>query len=192
MCIRDSSDPIIENDQLDEKRGQVDYTYSRKAGYISPLKKIIKSDKKIAKHLRFITDLNLNPLPNSFTFNTFADRHKQTTKYRFAGDDPRFNTYTNKQFIWDRNYNLNWDLTKSIKIGFNATSSSVIDELPEFDEITGEAIGEQEQKDFILENVRNLGRDKRYAHDINVNYTCLLYTSPSPRDATLSRMPSSA
>ena len=26
----------------------------------------------------------------------------------------------------------------------------------------------------------------------NFNYTCLLYTSPSPRDATLSRMPSSA
>mgnify|MGYP003310802378 CR=1 FL=1 len=25
-----------------------------------------------------------------------------------------------------------------------------------------------------------------------VNYICLLYTSPSPRDATLSRMPSSA
>ena len=27
---------------------------------------------------------------------------------------------------------------------------------------------------------------------INVSYNCLLYTSPSPRDATLSRMPSSA
>ena len=27
---------------------------------------------------------------------------------------------------------------------------------------------------------------------IGKNYTCLLYTSPSPRDATLSRMPSSA
>ena len=26
----------------------------------------------------------------------------------------------------------------------------------------------------------------------NVQYPCLLYTSPSPRDATLSRMPSSA
>ena len=26
----------------------------------------------------------------------------------------------------------------------------------------------------------------------DANYTCLLYTSPSPRDATLSRMPSSA
>ena len=29
-------------------------------------------------------------------------------------------------------------------------------------------------------------------HTITYTYTCLLYTSPSPRDATLSRMPSSA
>ena len=28
--------------------------------------------------------------------------------------------------------------------------------------------------------------------DIKLDKTCLLYTSPSPRDATLSRMPSSA
>ena len=28
--------------------------------------------------------------------------------------------------------------------------------------------------------------------DLKQNYPCLLYTSPSPRDATLSRMPSSA
>ena len=30
------------------------------------------------------------------------------------------------------------------------------------------------------------------AAHIDLLYTCLLYTSPSPRDATLSRMPSSA
>ena len=30
------------------------------------------------------------------------------------------------------------------------------------------------------------------AEDDQLTYTCLLYTSPSPRDATLSRMPSSA
>ena len=29
-------------------------------------------------------------------------------------------------------------------------------------------------------------------YSLNKWYTCLLYTSPSPRDATLSRMPSSA
>ena len=36
------------------------------------------------------------------------------------------------------------------------------------------------------------GHCKNIQVDINSNGTCLLYTSPSPRDATLSRMPSSA
>ena len=37
-----------------------------------------------------------------------------------------------------------------------------------------------------------LGKDDRVDLKPAAFYTCLLYTSPSPRDATLSRMPSSA
>ena len=33
---------------------------------------------------------------------------------------------------------------------------------------------------------------KTYIGDVKSELSCLLYTSPSPRDATLSRMPSSA
>ena len=37
------------------------------------------------------------------------------------------------------------------------------------------------------------GENNKYDQDMeNWNYTCLLYTSPSPRDRTRSRMPSSA
>ena len=36
------------------------------------------------------------------------------------------------------------------------------------------------------------GYDSRFVADINNNMVCLLYTSPSPRDRTRSRMPSSA
>ena len=39
-------------------------------------------------------------------------------------------------------------------------------------------------KEFNIGRTANIGAD--------VTTTCLLYTSPSPRDATLSRMPSSA
>ena len=39
---------------------------------------------------------------------------------------------------------------------------------------------------------RMWGDSFRYERDESKAYTCLLYTSPSPRDATLSRMPSSA
>ena len=38
----------------------------------------------------------------------------------------------------------------------------------------------------------NVYRDQQGAGGVDCFATCLLYTSPSPRDATLSRMPSSA
>ena len=37
-----------------------------------------------------------------------------------------------------------------------------------------------------------LNYDRLNLHELYPGATCLLYTSPSPRDATLSRMPSSA
>ena len=45
--------------------------------------------------------------------------------------------------------------------------------------------------DFNLESTY-LKKGNRSSEISNMYLTCLLYTSPSPRDATLSRMPSSA
>ena len=69
--------------------------------------------------------------------------------------------------------------------------------------ITGEGcIDEQTQYGKLLKHVADLG--KKYSTPVigftgnlkkdlpHLNLPCLLYTSPSPRDATLSRMPSSA
>ena len=41
-------------------------------------------------------------------------------------------------------------------------------------------------------DTKTLKRDTKLILDESDSYGCLLYTSPSPRDATLSRMPSSA
>ena len=56
-----------------------------------------------------------------------------------------------------------------------------------------------EQQDWVVETRRELHRtpellfdEKKTSAKIAQVLTCLLYTSPSPRDATLSRMPSSA
>ena len=43
---------------------------------------------------------------------------------------------------------------------------------------------------LVLEVAQHLGETS--VRTIAMDATCLLYTSPSPRDATLSRMPSSA
>ena len=49
-----------------------------------------------------------------------------------------------------------------------------------------------EFSDVFSESSDDLGRTDMVKHLINTGGACLLYTSPSPRDATLSRMPSSA
>ena len=45
---------------------------------------------------------------------------------------------------------------------------------------------------FLLYRLRQDGGAALKPSDIRLTTLCLLYTSPSPRDATLSRMPSSA
>ena len=46
--------------------------------------------------------------------------------------------------------------------------------------------------DVIIGCANQAGEDNRNVGRMAVLLACLLYTSPSPRDATLSRMPSSA
>ena len=47
-------------------------------------------------------------------------------------------------------------------------------------------------KEMYIEDIVNYGKDNQSDSADEQRETCLLYTSPSPRDATLSRMPSSA
>ena len=44
----------------------------------------------------------------------------------------------------------------------------------------------------INQSVASLKKGTQLIWDTNYTYTCLLYTSPSPRDLSTSRMPSSA
>ena len=45
---------------------------------------------------------------------------------------------------------------------------------------------------IVSRTLNDLNKVKKQINKLKRKCTCLLYTSPSPRDATLSRMPSSA
>ncbi|MEO6131456.1 MAG: cell surface protein SprA [Saprospiraceae bacterium] len=157
---------VVQKDELNQHRLSLDYTYAIQSKPIQPLKNLSKS-----KWLMWLTELNFNPIPSSFTFGTVIDRKFGERTYRFS--DPIYKTWFDKRFTWDRSYTLRWDLTKSIKINFNAVNAAVIDEpneyvsrIPDPKRITSRA-----RNDSIWSNIKKFGRTKDYAHDLRVTYS---------------------
>jgi cell surface protein SprA len=72
--------------------------------------------------------------------------------------------------VINRIYGLSWDLTKSLKLDFNATNLSVVDE-PE-GRITGL------KRDTLWNNLQRLGRNTNYNHTIGFSYTVPLNKIP--------------
>jgi cell surface protein SprA len=159
-------DPIIEFNREQKHIGGLDYSFNRRTNYLEPFKGL-NSD-----WLKIVKEINLNPLPNAFTFSSIWDRTFETTSYRFTDVNPRFRTFYNQRFTWDRDYDLQWDLTKSIKINFNATNSAVIDEPNQSPlvEQFGFDQARQIRRDSVWENIKDFGRPKNYQHNISVGY----------------------
>lgn len=166
---KERKDPIVQSEAQDAYKGSLDYAYTREPLYVQPFKKVIKNQ-KVVKYTKLITDFNFNPIPNNFTFNTILDRQKTTTTYRFADDAPQFNTYYQKRFTWDRNYTMQWDLARQIKLSYDAKVNNIIDELNDFN-YDGTPISEDAKRDAIVSNLRDFGRIKRFDQNVNLNYT---------------------
>ncbi len=163
----ENSDPTIQSDAVRQYRGALDYGYSKQPNYITPFKKIIKTN---SKYVKIIKDFNFNPAPNSVSFNTGINRRFSETTYRFAGDAEN-STWFDKRFMWDRVYGVQWNLSRGLNVSFNATNNAVVDEP------TGR-LDTQEKRDSIMTNIRNFGRNKNYMHGLNVTYTVPLKQIP--------------
>ncbi len=157
--------PFIEVDETNRYKGAIDWQYATGLRPIQPFKKLIKND----KYLKWLSEFNFNPLPNTYGFNTTLERVRQITTYRFAGEDPALNTYFNRRFTWDRNYDLGWDITQNLRFNFNAQMRSLIDEPQPF--ANGELVTPEQRRDSILKNLQRLGRPKNYTHSFSLNYT---------------------
>jgi cell surface protein SprA len=162
-----NSDPTIQTNSVRQHRGGLDYGYSTQPNYITPFRKIIKSE---SKYLKAVKDFNFNPIPNSINFNTGINRRFAETTYRFAGDAEN-STWFDKRFMWDRVYGVNWNIARSLNINFNATNNAVIDE-------PVGRIDTPEEQDSVLTNLRNFGRNKNYTHTFTASYTLPLKKIP--------------
>ena len=167
------TNPLVESDETVNHQASLTYDYGTKTKFITPFKKLSKS-----KWLELITDINIGLLPKTFAFASDWDRKRQETIYRFTeNDDPFTRSFSNKQFTWDRSYDLQWDFTKNLKFNFNAVNEAVIDELKAFDEL-GRPTTEEERKKVIRDGLKSWGRNKFYRHNLSLDWTLPLKKIP--------------
>jgi cell surface protein SprA len=163
---------VVEKDQVDQHLASLDYGFSLQPKPLQPFKNLSKSI-----WLKWLTDLNLNPIPNSFTFGTIMDRKFGERSYRFS--DAIFKTWFDKRFTWARTYSVRWDLAKSLKLTFNAANASVIDEPNEYvNRATQELIDPRVRKDSIWNNILDGGRTKDYNQQFRATFNVPLKSIP--------------
>ncbi len=77
----------------------------------------------------------------------------------------------NKNFFWDRAYDVSWDLSKALKFKYTATNRARIDE-PQG------RIDSGWKKEIVLNNLKNFGRNTNFSQTFDVNYDLPLRKIP--------------
>jgi cell surface protein SprA len=153
--------PFVASNSVKNYRGSLGYNFSNQAKNVRPFANVGAFK---GKHMMWIRDFNFFYAPQNVSIRTDLDRLFQTTQLRNNADGglgipPTYN----KNFTWNRFYNIRYDLTRSLKVEFDASMASRIDE-------PFGPIDTEEKRDTIIQNLKNLGRPTRYNQNVNINY----------------------
>lgn len=153
--------PLIEKDEMRRTRGALGYTYSPQVKSFEPFRTAIKSR---SPWLALIKDFNLNYAPSQISFKADVFRQFGAIRPRNVGGGPyKIPETYNKYFTFDRYYIVQWNLTKSISIDFNALNNARIDE--PFGRIDSKV-----KKDSVRKNLLKGGRNTNYHQEVTITY----------------------
>ena len=134
------------------------YSHSFNSKSLEPFKKTKYFIKN--QYWRWMQQLNFNFIPSSIQVSTNINRILNSQKFRqvyLEGTDISLQrslpNLQQQNFLFDYNYAISHNLTRSLRFNFNAATSSIIRQ---------------------NSNISSLND--------NLSNSCLLYTSPSPRD----------
>lgn len=161
------TDPTTEYEYTNDYRGSLGYNYSP---YIKPFKpfSFIKSKNK---NLKFVKDWELHWLPNNISFLTNMSRYYYEQQTRSETDAMfQLPVSVSKNFLWDRQLSLTWNLTKSISLTFNSNTSARIEE-------TVGAVNKRlfpdkyrDWKDTVWQSILSMGTPWSYNQSFSAQY----------------------
>ncbi len=155
-------------------RGALSYNFNTRPQNVTPF---AKSKLLRSSYLRLIRDFNFYYMPSRLSFRTDINRAYMEKKLRNLNNplfeiEPTFK----KDFLWNRYYDIKFDLTRSLKLDFSATNVARIDEpqgrMNKYED------DYQAKRDSILQEIYNFGRTINYTHQINATYNLPLNKIP--------------
>ncbi len=157
--------PLIEYNEITRHRYGLGYNFSPQPKYIEPLKKIKFFTKRKTHWFDLIKDFNINLVPSQLSFRADVNRQFGAIRPRSIGTSKyKIPETYDKYYIFQRNYILRWNLTRSLNFDFTAINNSRIDE-PEG------RLDTKAKKDTVLRNLLKGGRNTTYTHAANFTYT---------------------
>jgi cell surface protein SprA len=157
--------PLIESDEVTKHHGGLGYLFSPQPKYIEPFKKI-KLFKKTKTHwFDLVKDFNFNLVPSTLSFRADINRQFGAIRPRSVGASKYAipETY-DKYFVFQRDYIVRWNFTRSLNFDLTATNNSRVDE-------PDGRLDTKAKKDSVWKNFMKGGRNTLYRHTANFTYT---------------------
>jgi cell surface protein SprA len=161
----------VEQNFTKQQRASINYNYAFPNKPLEPFKTTKAFEKP---SLAIIRDLGINYLPNSISFNTNMNRQYSQVKLRDfnfdtggSGQSPLEMTFS-KDFMWNRQFDFKWDLTRALRFSFQSGTNAIIEEpyyTPEF----GREYYEQ-WRDSVISSIRKLGTPFTYQQVFNASW----------------------
>lgn len=150
-------------------KGGIAYQYAFPQKTWEPLRNYESLDRP---YLELLKDFNVSPLPTLVALRVEGNRSFTRTVYRGSdlgteGQEPFFEKF----FLFNRAYDLNWNLTKSIVLAYSAQANAAVDE-PMGD------LNTDAKRDTLWMNFRKLGRMKNYNQTVKATYRLPLERFP--------------
>ncbi|MCE1198824.1 MAG: cell surface protein SprA [Marinilabiliales bacterium] len=158
------------NTQLERtinSRTLLNYHFSSKPITFDPFKSVKFLQ---TKSLALIKDINFSLAPSQFSFRSDMNNMKSDLQYRNI-TNPSFILPLSQQrdFTWNRYYDLRWDLTRTLKLDFSAVNASRIGD-PNY-LANQNRDGYEARRDTIWKSILEGGRNTHYHHTWNLNYS---------------------
>jgi len=155
--------PEIVVNQTKDERASLNYNFSFSPKPFEPFKDVKALS---APAFKIIKDFNFYYLPSSLSFNTNMNRQYSQTQLRDLSSgltdssiSDALNTFSS-DFMWNKQFDIKYDLTKAIKFSLQTAMNSNIEEASINPEITRDEY--EAWRDTVWSSIRKLGTPYTY------------------------------